>query len=358
MSPSKVFSPVKLAIALALLFAIWLLIGDKKSAQDQPPAEQKNVAQSLPKVEVKTSNAIEWQNEIITQGQIEPWQAVTISAQVAGQIDKLLADQGQSVKQSQALLTLSDEGRSQRLVQVKAELNLAEKELASAKTLKSSRLVAETELSRLLSAQELAKANLVAAQLALDYGQPKAPINGVINRRYVDAGTYVKVGDPLMDVVDIDKLKVIAHIPQQQVQHLKNGQEVELRLLDGRLMAGQISFISYAANSNTRTYTIEVSANNPQQSRVAGASTTLRIQLPKASVHRLSPALLSLNDEGQLGVSGVTDDNTVRFYPVKVLDLDNAGASLQGLPDSFRLITLGAGFVKPGQKVEPVEAKQ
>ena len=357
MSPSHFFSPVKIAVALAVLFAFWLLIGDKKSAQDAPPAAQQAMAQGLPKVEVITSYATDWQNAIVAQGQIEPWQTVAVTAQVEGRIEQLLADQGQPVIQGQPLLKLSDEGRQQRLVQAQAQVRLANQELASATTLKTSRLVADTELSRLRSAAELAKAQVEAAQLAVDYGEPKAPFTGVVNRRYVDVGAYVKVGDALMDVVVIDKLKVVAQIPQQQVAQLQNGQHVEVRLLDGREFTGIIMFISYAADPTTRTYAIEVSANNPTGSRVAGASATLRIHLPTARVHRVSPALLSLNKAGQLGVHAVAANNTVQFYPVTVVNLDNEGASVLGLPESFRLITTGAGFVAEGQTVEPVEAK-
>jgi multidrug efflux system membrane fusion protein len=358
MSYVRIFTPVKIAIALAVLFAIWLLIGDKKRALDEPIAPPVEITDTLINVQITTSEAIDWHNDLVIQGQIKPWQAVTVAAQVAGQITELLASQGQFVETGQVLLKLSDEGRAQRLVQAQAELRLADKELVSAKTLESARLVAETELSRLLSAQEQAKANLQAAQLALAYQEPKAPFNGVVNRHYVDAGAFVQVGDPLMDVVDADKLKVVAYIPQQQVQPLKEGQVAELRLLDGRTFVGQVSFISYAAEQNTRAYLIEVSADNPERARIAGASVTVRISLPKIRVHRVSPALLSLNDRGQPGVSAVDDNNMVHFYPVTIVAIDNDGASLTGLPESFKLITLGAGFAVPGQQVQPVETEQ
>ncbi len=358
MTFSNIFSPFRLAILLAVLFALWLIIGDQKTAQDQPPKEQTAISDTLAKVEVTLSNAIDWPHEIVVQGQVEPWQAVTVTAQVAGQVDTLLAAEGQAVGKDEGLLQLSDEGRAQRLVQAKAALHLAQQELKSSRTLESTRLVAETELSRLQSVLEQARANMEAAQLAVDFGIPKAPFTGVVNQRLVDQGEFVRAGDPLMEVVDIERLKVIAQIPQQQVASLVKGQKVEIRLLDGRLLSGEIRFVSYAAAASTRSFYIEVAAPNPEHLRIAGASATLRIQLPATKVHRVSPALLSLNDVGKLGVHAVDKDNKVQFYPVEVVDIDEQGASLLGLPDTFKLITLGAGFVEPGQQVQPVEASQ
>jgi len=354
----KYLTPVNTAVVLAVLLALWLAIGEKKSALNDEPAEQKELANSITQVEVYSSQARYYSHEVVAQGQIVPWHQVKVTAQVSGQVEKILKRQGDHVQAGEALLRLSNEGRSERLAQAQATLKLRERELANAQTLEKSKFVAETEISRLESALAEARAKLVEEQLAVQYSNPAAPFKGVVNRRHVDPGEWVGVGTALMDIVDVSRLRATAFVPQQQVSELKVGQNVKLELLDGRLMQGTIHFVSNSADLQTRSYYIEVATANPEHWRIAGASATLRIELPQVMAHRFSPALLSLNERGQLGVQAVNDQSQVQFYPVKTLNVDTKAATVAGLPDALRLITLGAGFVQSGQTVQAVEAEK
>lgn len=351
----SILSPVKMAVLLAVLLIVWLLLGDKKQALDEPPTQEVLEAYSLASVEVQRLNAHPIDQSIITEGQLAPWQAVTVNAQVAGRVIALKKLEGSSVHSGEVLLTLSDEGRSLKLDEAKALIALREQELASGLKLESSRFLAETERKRLQSALVSAKADLKAWQLEVQYASPQAPFAGVVNKRHVDVGAYVNKGTALMDVVDTQRLRVKAHIPQQQVARLELGQQADITLLDGRKLQGELSFISAAADSSTRTYAIELTVENPERARLAGASATINIHLPSVNAHRVSPALLHLDDDGQLGVYAVDEQDIVIFHQAKNIQIDNTAATVQGLPDSLRVISLGAGFVELGQKVLAVE---
>lgn len=80
----------------------------------------------------------------------------------------------------------------------------------------------------------------------------------------------------------------------------------------------------------------------------------LRLSTPPEIAVLASPALLSLNDDGKMGVKLVGDDNRVVFHEVSVLSATADGVWLAGLPENARLITVGAGFVEPGDLVNPV----
>lgn len=353
--PSKLFSPVGLAIAMSVILVFWLIIGDHKSAADEAPADAEKAEKPIPQVEFKWSSASEQENHVIAQAEVEPWQTVIVKAQVAGQINEVVMGQGSQVLKGETLIRLSDEGRSERLEQAKANLSLQKSELNSAKTLEKSNYTSETELSRLRSNLAQSQADLVAAELAVKHSAPEAPFDGLVDREHVEMGEWVSLGENLVTVVDVSKLKVIASIPQQEVGRLQVGQPVTVRLLDGREMQAEVSFISFAADSETRSYYVEITAFNPENWRVAGASATVEIHLKPVMAHSFSPALLSLDKQGGLGVFAVDDQDTVEFYPIKILSVDNKAAVVAGLPDKFRMITLGAGFVDPGQKVKAVE---
>lgn len=351
-------SPITIAIALSVLLIVWLLLGDNKQALEESPERAEQSGETLPQVEVEWLQAEPYSGEIVVQGQVEPWQQVAVRAQVGGRIDELLKQQGDSVQKGEALLALTDEGRAEQLAQAQALLSLRQTELESGVALEKSRFVPETEISRLRSDLASAKSALRAAQLAAEYSEPKAPFDGVISRRHVELGELVSPGAPLMELVDITKVKITAYVPQQQVSQIEIGQEVSLVLLDGRHLDGEVLFISPSADQQTRSFYIEIAASNSQLWRIAGSSATASIHLPSVEAHKLSPSLLSLDEQGRLGLYIVDEQNKVLFQAVDLVAVDNESATVQNLPSRVRVITLGAGFVDEGQEVRPVERDQ
>ena len=182
--------------------------------------------------------------------------------------------------------------------------------------------------------------------------------HGDLHRRLVEPGELVQPGEPLMTLVDVSRLRVTGQIPQQQASGVVAGQGVRVTLLDGRELHGAVSFVSLAADAATRSFYVEAHVDNPELWRVAGASATLRIEQPALDAHRVTPALLSLGANGEMGIHAVDDNNKVVFHPLRVVSIDGEGAVVAGLPGRMQLITQGAGFVRPGEEVEPKGAAE
>ena len=71
--------------------------------------------------------------------------------------------------------------------------------------------------------------------------------------------------------------------------------------------------------------------------------------------HRISPAILSLNEEGKLGIRVVNTKNEVEFRAIEIMEDTTEGLWISGLPTSARIITLGQEYVFQGQVVEVKE---
>ena len=69
---------------------------------------------------------------------------------------------------------------------------------------------------------------------------------------------------------------------------------------------------------------------------------------------KLSPALLALDDLGQMGIRTVDADNAVQFHPVEIVADAVDGIWVTGLPAAATIITVGQELVVAGEKVEPV----
>ncbi|MDA7088709.1 efflux RND transporter periplasmic adaptor subunit [Pseudomonas sp. SA3-5] len=343
--------PWLIAVAISVLLLLWLLSGSLFKAQKVASADQPAVEQGLAKVEIQWLKAQPMQRQHVVQGQVEAWRRVELRAQISASVLRLDRDKGQPVEQGELLLSLSPDDRSAQVARSQAEVHQRETDVSSAKRLRERNLFSANELLRLDSELAKARAELATARLHLRNTRIEAPFAGVYDARQVELGDFVQPGQSLLTLVDISQLKVSAQIAQQEVVRLRLGQPVRVQLLDGRELNGELHFIAAAADPDSRSFRIEVRVDNPERLRLAGASATLHIQTGEAMAHRLSPALLSLDEDGRQGVKWVNEQQRVEFSRVALISVDNQGAWVSGLPPRVALITLGQGFVEPGQQV-------
>ncbi len=345
--------PWIIAVLITIALLLWLLSGDRFVARDEVQAEPEKPAtrSELARVEVTMLEAQPMQRQHVVQGQIEAWRRVELRAQVSGSVQKLDQDKGNRVAADQLLLSISPDDRPAQVARSEADMRQRQSDVTAARRLRERSLVSANELMRLESELAKASAELDSARLQLRNTRVKAPFAGIYDQRMVELGDFVQPGQSLLTLVDIDRLKVSAQIAQQQVTQLELGQPVKVELLDGRTLQGELHFIAAAADPGSRSFRIEVKVDNPNGLRLAGASATLHIQTGEAMAHRLSPALLSLDENGRHGVKWVNQAQRVEFTPVELISVDNQGAWVSGLPPQVALITLGQGFVQPGQQV-------
>ncbi|WP_163647569.1 efflux RND transporter periplasmic adaptor subunit [Modicisalibacter sp. 'Wilcox'] len=350
-------SPAWLALLLSLGLLLWLAFGDSRHFRDTPPASAtETTTAEAPRVEVRLSHAEPHAPQVILEGQLEPRRSVVLRARRAGRVEALPHAQGDRVAAGDRLATLDAGDLPARLAQARADLALARAELEGARQLRGRNLVSNNELLRLQSELAGSQATLATLQDALADTRIDAPFAGTLERFDIDPGAYVQVGERLGRLVDVGHLKATAWLPQQRAGDIAVGMPAHLTLLDGRRLEGRVSFVASEADEATRRFALEASVPNPEGWRVAGASATLTLSLPPRPAHRLSPARLVLDEQGRLGVKTVDADNRVRFRPVELISADAEHAWVGGLPDPVRLITLGGGFVKAGQRVTPVPA--
>lgn len=357
--PSRVPSrSVMLAVVLTVLMLLWLLLGDRQTFRAEAPEAQAGREASLPRVEVVTRHAQPHAASIRAQGQLLPWREVELRARVAGQVLRRRVEEGDRVASGAVLLEIDREDLPAQLARSEAELAARQAELDGAEKLHGRQLVSGNELLRLKASVAEARADEAALRQRLGYTRPVAPFAGVINRLDAEPGDFLQVGDNYAHLVDDATLRASAWVGQREVLQLAVGQSVKVTLLDGTDMTGEVNFVASRADENTRSYRVEVTVPNPEHRRLAGASATLDIALPPEPAHRVSPALLVLNDAGRMGVKYLDDNDQVRFGPVRLLSANSSGAWVAGLPETLRLISLGGGFVEPGAKVEAVPAQE
>ena len=347
-----------IAALVVVCLVLWMLSGQVGSEKEetQAVAEQQKTA-TIMKVQTRVISAEDITREVVVQGQLEPKKIVTMRAETAGNIQQVLASKGERISRGQTLARISVDTRNADLAVANANLLQAGNEYTAASKLQRQGLQSKFNMETAAAKREAARAQVQAAELELSNTEITAPLNALIEDVLVEEGDFIDRGAAIATLVDNSQLLVTGRVPQQRVADVKIGQTAAAKLVTGQQVEGRVSYISSMADS-ARSFKVEVLVEHPPADTLTGISAKLSIPVETLRAHRVSPAVLSLDDEGSLGVKTVGPDNTVVFHEIKVVKTESNGAWITGLPDTVTLITLGQGFVNPGEEIDPVPEDQ
>ena len=357
MNKAILTNPIVLALLATVVLAAWMLSGyfDTGARESGSGSAAIVKEQDLMQVEVLESQAEAVTREIMIQGQMDPLRQAQIKAETAGRIETILAKKGLRVKRGEAILALAMNDRKARLAEAKARLRHATARADAAARLRKKSYLDEVGLMEIEAAQASARAEVEEIELEIRNTRIVAPFDGIVNDRIVEVGDYVGIGDTVATLVDDNTMLASGYLPQQSVGKVSLGQTAKARLFSGEELQGKVTYISAQSANESRTFRVEVEIPNPEHVLNAGISTMLNLVAGSAEAHFISPSILSLGEHEQLGVKAVAGDNRVVFHPVEVIRTELTGIWVAGLPRRVTLITMGQGFVNPGEKVAPVE---
>ena len=347
-----------ISLTVLLMLTAWMFSGQISAthtdSKDEIEIPSKKKSKRLMSVRVETPKTEDVTREVVIQGQIEPWKTVFVAAETAGVVSKIRVKKGQRVKAGELLLELNMDERDARLREALAQLKLRKTEHEGVIKLHKSGLQSKTDLVAAAARLEAARAVLQQVELDIQHTRLRAPFAGVINDKLIELGDFLDRGNPAIRLVNDTRLLAVGNVPQQSIRYVRPGLSTKVKLITGEELQGKVSFVSTTADVATRSFRIEVEIDNEQQQVVSGISSEIIISVEKLSGHFLSPAMLALNDSGELGVKAVDDSGHVVFHSVNIIRTTQKGAWVTGLPDSVRIITLGQGFVRAGDEVKAV----
>jgi multidrug efflux system membrane fusion protein len=353
--------PYIIAAVIALVLIVWMVSGistaNEKVEIIKSSTESNGTITSNIKaqVQVETLFAKSIVNNVELYGRTEPDRVTTLKAELHGKIVKVLAERGSTVKKGQVIVEIALNDLSAKLTQTQALLKQKEIEYEGALKLNKDGYQGKAKLAQAFAALESAKADIMRLELDIDNTVIKAPFDGVLNTRYVEMGDYVAPGDDVAMIADLDPLVVRAHVTEKQISQLSVGQLAQVKLLNNRQYQGELRYIASIGSDATNTFKIEVVIENKNSQLLAGLSSELSIALEQVQAIKISPALLALDEQGNIGVKSVID-GIVQFTSINIIKSEADGIWLSGLGDKADIITLGQGFVRAGDSVEAIFA--
>lgn len=350
-----------IAAGIAVAAGAWIYSGQieagktlpgEKNASAPPPAAEPG--EHLFKVRVRTQKAEDRVNRVVVLGRTEESRRVTLSAETAGQIVALAAEKGQFVHRGDVIARIAMKDRQAWLNMAETRVKQREMEYQAALELSQRNFRSKTGLAATAAELAAAKAEVEMRKLDIEHTVIRAPFDGVLDARAVEIGDFVKVEAPVATIVDLTPIIVVGHVTENDVGRLKVGSPASARLVTGHEITGKIRYISSVADPASRTFRVEIEAPNQDRSLVAGLTAELHLPQNTVRAHHVSPAILTLNDAGQVGIKAIDADSRVIFYPVQLIADGDDGMWLGGLPETVTMITVGQEFVSAGQKVQAV----
>lgn len=350
---------IMLASVIAVGTAAWILSGQfangaRTEGEDATEAKTTAPASEMTAVRVRESIAEPYRSAVVITGRTAPSREIVLKAQILGKVVALGAKDGDHVKKGATIIRFDPEDREARRQMAKARIAQRETQFNAADKLANKGFQAQTTRAETFADLQEAKAELAKVEEEIRRLTISAPFDAVLDDVYVEIGDVLQSGDPVAALFDLDPILVVAQVSEQERIKLAVGQPGKAKLLDGTDLTGNIRYISAAADSDTRTFRVELEVPNPDANLELGITAGVILPLPEVTAHKLTAGVFTLNDDGQLGVMTVDASSIVRFNKVTVLDSDADWAYVTGLPEHALLISVGQEFVSDGETVRAV----
>ncbi len=341
-----------IAICLAGLATLWISSGAVTQTPDKG-AEESRAARGDQKILVRVRESVSQvrQSYVTVFGRTEAVKKVNIAAETEGQVIARNIMKGAWIKKGQAILQIAMNDRGAHLSDAEAKFEYQRLAYASATKLSKKQFQSRIRVAEVLSNFESAKSELAEIRLDIHRTTVRAPINGYIETFPVGVGDYLQTGEIVATVVNLNPIRVVAHVSEREVTKLRVGDKARILLAEGVKREGEIKYVARIGEQETRTFRVEVWFSNSKKVIPEGLTAELKLKTARKHAHKVSPAVLTLNDEGIIGVKAVNKDKSVIFYPVQIMEDTNEGVWLIGLPPRLTIITVGQEFVQVGQTV-------
>ena len=154
----------------------------------------------------------------------------------------------------------------------------------------------EVKLSESRTNFENALALYEKSQVELNNTKILIPFDSTIEDSFIELGDYVKKGDKIAKIVDLDPIFIKVNVTENVINNLKLNQKTDIIIAD-KSYEGLINYISKTSDPLTRNFRVEIKINNSKKQIISGLSSDVRINLSKEDAYFIPSSLISLDDQ-------------------------------------------------------------
>ena len=336
-----------LITSLILFFSVFFFLQDevKETNELEIKLDKKVIVKKLQKENfIKT---------LKFSGFSEASRIVIIKSQVEGKVSSKTFEKGKFYKAGSQLVLVDPEDKIAKLKEMEALLNQRKKEYEVAEKLFEKGFRSEVKLSESRTNFENALALFEKSQVELNNTKILTPFDSTIEDSYVELGDYVKKGDNIAKIVDLDPIFIKINVTENEIDNLRLNQKTLIKISD-KSYKGHINYISKTSDPLTRNFKVEIQINNANKKIISGLSSEVIVNLSEEDAYLIPSSLISLDNQGKIGVK-VVKEKKVSFLTVDIISDTGNGYwinsnSNKNLED-YMLITQGHEYVTEGENV-------
>jgi RND family efflux transporter MFP subunit len=334
-------------------------------------------------------------NKLTVSGKISPAEEVKVVPKAPGKVARVNCEVGQSVRAGDILIELENSDIRARLDSARAALAVSEANLERARIQLEKSKIQLDDAKRLFERKkalydngaislsdyeaagssfesvkkdyEINKAGVASSQASVDQSRASvrqievelensmvvSPVSGIIASRSVTAGEFVSNSSAAVVVVNIDKVEINSGLMEDEINFVKQGQEVEVTVtaVSSKPFKGKVTKISPSADAKTKVYPIWVAIDNPDRVLKPGMFAEIRLQTRQREGVLAVPAEAVVERSGQKAVYVAQGDVAVE-RKVKVGVSEGGKAEItEGLKGEEMVIVTGLQSLKNGQPI-------
>jgi len=362
----------RLAVGWVGLGVLLVACNDREASVGSPSPAQ---AEVRVRVDASPATLGHADRTVSATGTVKPWRDVNLRSEVGGRVDEVAVDNGAEVEAGDLLLRVDGSRQSIAVAASDARLAASEDDVVRAKehldrmqTLRAARTVSAVQVEQAQHDYERAKAGQRAASADVRGARRqrrdtvvKAPIAGTVTRRSVDAGDTIGPGAPLLDLVDLTRVRITVGVSGRDLARLDRAATPTVRINDlgGQALEGvTIAALAPSANPVTGLFDVELHADN-DGGEVRGGM----IAAVDMSLRAGDPQVLVLRDaitrrDGALAVFEIVDGHA-RLRPVTTGGYDARRIEIvDGLEPGAVVATSGLHTLADGVAVEVADGAQ
>lgn len=290
------------------------------------------------------------------QGNAESDQNVAVSAEMGGRVTDIAVEDGDVVQKGQLLVKLDDDLIVKQIEDVRVSYDLAVTVFQKQESLWKKNIGSEIQYLEAKNGKETLEKKLQTLQTQLEKTRIKAPVSGTVELIRIKQGETAAPGFPLLNVVNLDLIKVKADMPERYIASVKKGGEVVIAFPSlGIEKKAVVASAGNIINPSNRTFRVEVEIPNKDHALKANLLALIKLseyQNPKALT---IPTRIILRENNQDFVYVVAQNSE----PVAQKRSITAGKSyggeteiLSGLTQGEALVNEGFQYVTDGAVVE------
>jgi RND family efflux transporter MFP subunit len=292
-------------------------------------------------------------------GNFAPKQELNFLSENAGRVSSIYVDEGDHVKKGQVLARIDAEIINTDKETAQAALDNAIRDEARYVSSFNTGGVTQQQLDQAKLATRNARLRLQSAARKVSDANVKSPINGIVNKRYIEVGAFVTAqGTQMFELVDVSKLKLKVNVNEGQVANLQVGNQVQIKsnVFPADNFSGKITFIAPKADG-TLNFPVEIEVDNNHKNTIkAGMYGTAIFKFPAQAPTITIPRGSFVGSVSSNQIFVLENGNTARIRKVIAGRIINDNVEIiEGLKEGETAIISGQINLVDGSPVAPIK---